>query len=62
MKKDRNDLRRELEDYYGTAAFCGMPAAFIDLQQVQRETDAQLFRRAEQNGFDLSRYRLFDED
>lgn len=58
MKKNADDLRKDLEDYYGTAAFSGMGAAFMDLNQVQRESESELVRRAEQNGFDLSRYNL----
>lgn len=56
MNFDSTQLRKDLEDYYGTAAFSGMPAAFVDLCRVQQSSDAELLRMAQQNNMDLSRY------
>lgn len=61
MRIDTDDLRRDLEDYYGTAAFTASPLAFMDLYQVQRASDTELMRIAQQNGFDLNRY-VRDDD
>jgi len=62
MRIDMDDLRRDLEDYYGTAAFSGMPVAFMDLYRVQQASDYELLRMAQQNGFDMSRYSRYDDD
>ena len=56
MQFDTKDLRRDLEDYYGTAAFTASPMAFMDLYRVQNASDSELVRMAQQNGFDLDRY------
>ncbi|MBR5479503.1 MAG: hypothetical protein IKU84_04940 [Clostridia bacterium] len=54
---DFDELRRDLEDYYGAAAFSGMPAAFLDLSRVSDASNEELLDEASQNGFDLSKYR-----
>ena len=59
---DSRQLRKDLEDYYGTAAFSGMPAAFADLGRVQQSSDAELLRIARQNNVDLSRYEKYPWD
>lgn len=51
-----DELRRDLTDYYGTAAFSGFPAAIIDVGKVQRASDEELISIAKQLRFDLSRY------
>ena len=60
MKKGINEFRNDLENYYGTAAFSGMPAAFMDVLNVHRASDDELFIMAKQNGFDISEY--YDDD
>jgi hypothetical protein len=54
--KDDSRLRRELEDYFGTAMFSGNPMAMMDLQRVQNASGEELRRIARQNGFDPDKY------
>lgn len=56
MSYDYKKLQNELTDYFGTAMHAGNPAAMIDLIHVQRSTNEELLRTAQQNGFDLSGY------
>jgi hypothetical protein len=56
MRIDYEKLRSDMEDYYGTAATCGMPAAFMDAMNVRSESNEALLERAVQNGFDLNKY------
>ena len=57
MKYDDENIRRDLEDYYGTAAFGGSgPAAFADLMNVKNMSSEQLSREAQKNGFDMTKY------
>ena len=56
MDIDVSRLRDDLEDYYGTAVFCGMPAAVIELTQAQSASPQELVDMARQAGFDLGRY------
>ena len=56
MKKDIQKLKKELEDYYGTAAFSGMPMAMTDLWKVQSSSDEEILKNAQENGFDISEY------
>ena len=56
MSFDIDKLREVLTDYYGTAAFSGMPAAMMEVFDIQNESDLQLLKRAEENGIDLSKY------
>ncbi|MBO4432951.1 MAG: hypothetical protein J5852_05400 [Clostridia bacterium] len=56
MSIDYSKLRDDLTDYYGTAAFSGMPAALIDVVDIQSASNDSLLRRASENGFDLSDY------
>ena len=41
-KSDYDRLRRELEDYYGTAMFSGLPLAIAELSEVQDADDDEL--------------------
>ena len=56
MDLDISRLRDDLEDYYGTAVFSGMPAAVIELSQAQSASPQELVDMARQAGFDLGRY------
>ena len=47
------DLRKELLDYYGTAA-CPFPAAWGDVLRVQRADHEELLELAEEAGIDTS--------
>jgi hypothetical protein len=41
-EKDIEELRKELEDYYGTAMVSGMPMAVIDLSRVSEMSDEEI--------------------
>ncbi len=49
-------LRGDLRDYYGTAMFNGNPMAMMELEEVERASNADLERIARNNNFDLSKY------
>lgn len=51
-------LRRDLEDYFGTAAFSGLLMAMMDLSRVENASPEELVRIAQKNGFDLTKYRV----
>lgn len=55
-KIDIDALRSYLEDYCGTAAFNGFPAAIMDVWDVESASGEQLCRKAEQLGVDLRRF------
>ncbi len=56
MDIDVSRLRGDLEDYYGTAVFSGMPMAVIELGQAQSASPQELVDMARRAGFDLGRY------
>ena len=45
-EKDIEELRKELEDYYGTAMASGMPMAVIDLSHVSEMSDEEIEEEA----------------
>ena len=53
---DISRLRRDLEDYYGTAMFSGFPMAVMDLSRVERMSGRELVELAQKNGVDLGKY------
>ena len=53
---DFDKLKNDLADYYGSAMFSGMPAAAVDLVDVETENNDALLQRAIDNGFDLNQY------
>lgn len=53
---NHDKLRGDLRDYYGTAMFNGNPMAMMELEEVERASNADLERIARNNGFDLSQY------
>ena len=53
---DISRLRRDLEDYYGTAMFSGFPMAVMDLPKVERMSAQELVELAQKNGIDLRKY------
>lgn len=55
---DIDRLRSDLEDYYGTGAFSGMPAMMMEVFDVQKMSDEDVVRNAQQEGFDLFRYQM----
>ena len=56
MDIDISRLRDDLEDYYGTAMFSGMPMAVIELSQAETASPQELVDMAQRAGFDLGRY------
>ena len=56
MDIDVSRLRDDLEDYYGTAMFSGMPMAVVELSQAQTASPQELVDMAQRAGFDLGRY------
>ena len=56
MDIDVSRLRDDLEDYYGTAMFSGMPMAVIELSQAETASPQELVDMARRAGFDLGRY------
>ena len=49
-------LRKDLIDYYGTAAFNGMSAAMIDVFNIEKASPEKLVELARRAGFDLGDY------
>jgi len=49
-------LRKDMEDYYGTAGVNISPLAFMDLEKVQKASDQELCEIAQKNGVDLRKY------
>ena len=56
-----DELRKSMENYYGTAIFSGMPMAAVDLFRVQNASDDELIRLAQKDGVDLSRFAVRDD-
>ncbi len=53
MYKDLETIRKELEDYYGTAAFNGNPAAIEDWRKINQASDDDLADILRQHGIDV---------
>ncbi len=60
-KKNNDDLREELKDYFGTAMASGFPMARFDIAKVENASDDELRSIARKNGFDPERYDSDDE-
>lgn len=56
MELDISKLRDDLEDYYGSAMFSGLPMAVVELTQAQTASPQELVDMAQRAGFDLGRY------
>ena len=57
-KIDTDKLRDYLEDYCGTAAFYGFPAALLDVGDIENMDGYELCEKAEDLGIDLERFRV----
>ncbi|WP_248922861.1 hypothetical protein [Olsenella intestinalis] len=55
---DVDALREYLEDYVGTAAFNGFPAAVLDLSDIEHMDGYELCQKAEELGVDLRRFEV----
>ena len=53
---DVNRLRKDMQDYYGTAMFNGFPMAVMDLSKVEQLSDQELVELAQKTGLDLRKY------
>ena len=50
MDKDINEIKKDLQDYYGTAYASGIEAAMADLSRIEELSDEEAERLAEENG------------
>lgn len=57
-KVDTDKLRDCLEDYCGTAASSGFPAALLDVADIENMDDCELCEKAEDLGIDLERFKV----
>lgn len=55
---DIDRLRSDLEDYYGTGAFSGMPAMMMEVIDIQRMSDEEVAQKAIEMRIDLSQYQI----
>lgn len=55
---DIDRLRMHIEDYYGTAMFCGFPAAIIDLVEFDNMDSTELCEKAKEMGIDLTEFEV----
>ena len=62
MNIDTYRLRKDLEDYFGTAMFAASPIAMADLIRVQKADDEELIKIAEEEHFDINKYALSHDD
>lgn len=53
MEVNVEQLRKELLDYCGTAAFSGMPAAMGDMVEIEHASPSELIAIAERFGLEL---------
>lgn len=58
MNIDIEQLRKDLEDYFGSAMFNASPAAIMDLEEVEKTSNEKLIDIAISNGFDLNDYKI----
>ena len=57
-KIDTDVLRDHLEDYCGTAASSGFPAALLDVADIENMDGYELCEKAEGLGIDLQRFEV----
>ena len=53
---DVDELRRDMEEEYVAAMYSGFPMAIMDLTDVERLSDQELVKLAQENGVDLRAY------
>ena len=56
MDIDISKLRDDLENYYGSAMFSGLPMAVVELTQVENASPKELVELSHRAGFDLNDY------
>ncbi len=57
MNIDIDRLRKDLEDYFGSAMFNASPLAIMNLNEVEEASDEELIEIAIENGFNLNDYK-----
>lgn len=57
MNIDIEELRKDLEDYFGSAMFNAGEVAMIDLQEIEKASEEELINIAISNGFNLNDYK-----
>ena len=55
---DVEHLRSDLIDYFGTGACVGNPAMMAEVWDIEKASDREVVRIAQQEGFDLYNYEL----
>lgn len=58
---DVNQLKSDIQDYFGTAMVNAAPAAIMNLKDVNRMSDTELCNVAERIGIDLTKYQINHE-
>ena len=53
---DREKLREDLKNKFGTAMFGGSPLAMMELMEVERASESELVEIAKRNGLDWTDY------
>ena len=56
MQIDIDKLRKDLIDFYGTAAYNGFPAAMMDVIDIENASPEKLVQLANRAGFSLEDY------
>mgnify|MGYP003296514569 CR=1 FL=1 len=53
---DIEKLRRDLIDYFGTAIFVSSPLSIMELSKIEKATEEELIKIAQNNNIDLNKY------
>lgn len=53
---DIERLRCDMEDYYGTGAFGGFPAMFLEVNDIKNASDEELIRMAKRDNINFAKY------
>lgn len=62
IEVDVDQLRDSLLDRAGSAAGVGLPAAMLDVMDIEDESPQELLARAEREGLDLRDFAVDDDD
>ena len=53
---DIERLRKDLIDYFGTAIFVSSPLSIMELSKIEKATEEELIKIAQNNNIDLNKY------
>ena len=56
MILDIERLRKDIIDYYGTAAACCFAPAFLDVSKAENASAEEIIEMAEEAGIDIRKY------